>query len=280
MRSRTYVNIPVFLLAGLCVSSAQGQPSASELELIQLNDDIYVIHNEGVPGNATALITDEGVLLIDDKFEVDYDNIVRLLRSVTDQPVRYVVNTHSHGDHSGSNARFQAAGADVVATEHARARMAELNQAGLPRFTMEESARIHIGGHVVDLMYLGRGHTGGDLVVYFPEYQILAAGDLYANGLPALFDYAAGGSAREWTNTLDKILMLGFETVIPGHGPVTTKAGMREFRDNTFALRTHVQELLRQGSSREEIEAVLRNEYGWQEIHLNRGLDGLLGELR
>ena len=171
MKTNVSVATLAFLLAGLYIASAQGQPPPAELELMQVNDNLYVIHNDYVPGNSTALITDEGVLLIDDKFENNYDDIVALLRTVTDQPVRYVVNTHYHADHSGSNVKFQDAGADIVATEQARARMVEIDQPGWPRFTMEESARIHIGGVVVDLLHFGRGHTGGDLVVYFPSIR-------------------------------------------------------------------------------------------------------------
>ena len=86
-------------------SLAQDFPPV-EMEIIQLNDDMYVIHNEFVPGNVTVLVTGEGVLLVDDKFEANFEEIVELVASVTDQPVRYVVNTHYHGDHSGSNARI------------------------------------------------------------------------------------------------------------------------------------------------------------------------------
>ncbi len=280
MKIRVSTSVLAFSFLTLYIAAAHGQPPPAQLELIQLNDNLYVIHNEGVPGNATALITDEGVLLIDDKFEANFDGIVELLRSVTDQPVRYVVNTHYHGDHSGSNVRFQEAGADIVATEQARARMVEIDQPGWPRFTLDESARIHIGGVAVDLMHFGRAHTGGDLVVYFPQYQILVSGDLFVAGLPQLIDYGGGGSAREWADTLDNILLLGFETVVPGHGAVTTKAEMRRFRDRTVMLNDRVQEMLRADSSREEIEAMLRDEFNWADLHVTRGLDGILGELR
>jgi len=282
MKPNSYITGAALLVAGLCFSAANGQPPPAEISLIQLNEDMYVFNNPGAPGNATALITDEGVVLVDDKFERDYDRIVELLRTVTDQPVRYVVNTHYHGDHSGSNAKFQAAGADVIATEAAWARMAELDQPGRPVFTVEETGRIHLGGKVVDLLHFGRAHTGGDLVVYFPEYQILVAGDLFnAGDIPVqLIDYAGGGSSRAWTKTLDDIMMLGFETVVPGHGGVTTRAEMRRYRDATVTLRERIGEMIRQQSSREEIEAVLRGEFGWRDLHVARGLDGIIGELR
>jgi cyclase len=273
---------PAALLACLFAAAAQGQPPASELQLIRVEDDLYVLHNEAVPGNTTALITDEGVLLIDDKFERDYDALMELLRSVTDQPVRLVINTHHHGDHSGSNALFKAAGAEIVASERARMKMVEFNQAGLPVFTIEDEGRVHLGGKVAEMYRFGRAHTDGDIVIYFPEYRLLVAGDMFTFGdaTPQLIDYAGGGSAKDWTDTLDDVLALDFERVIPGHGVVTTKGEMRRFRDSTLELRNRVQSMVRDGSSRDEVEAMLRAEFGWQELHIGRGLDGLMGELR
>jgi len=207
---------------------------------------------------------------------------MEIVRSITDQPVRYVVNTHHHGDHTGSNAKFAAAGAEIVASERAHVKMVEAGMQGLPAFTMEDRARIHVGGKVVDMMHFGRAHTDGDIVIYLPQYRVLVAGDLftYGSATPQLIDYAGGGSARDWTETLDRILALDFDTVVPGHGDVTDKAQMRNFRDSTLALRTRVQGLIRGGSTREQLEAVLRQEFGWQDLHIGRGLDGLFGELR
>ena len=261
---------------------AQPGPQPAELELIQLNDAMYVIHNAVAPGNATALITDEGILLVDDKYGVDYDNIVAVLRTVSEQPVKYIVNTHHHGDHTGSNASFQESGALVVASEMARTHMVAADLPGQPTFTMEESARIHLGGRVVDLHFLGRAHTDGDIVVYFPDFQVLVAGDLFTYGdhLPQLIDYSTGGSAKAFSQTLDNILELGFETVVPGHGLPTTKAEMRRFRDGTVALRERARELIGEGASRDELEAVMREEFNWSDLHVARGLDGLLIELR
>ena len=268
--------------AFVCLSSVEAQPPTTELDLIRVAEDLYVIHNEAVPGNVTVLVTAEGVLLVDDKFERDYDAIVTMLRSITDEPVRYVVNTHHHPDHTGSNAGFASSGAEIVASERAREKMVEAGMGGLPAFTMDDRARIHIGGKVVDLMHFGRAHTDGDIVIYLPQYRTLIAGDMftYGSATPQLIDYAGGGSARDWTGTLDKALGLDFDTVIPGHGSVTNKAELRKFRDSTLALRTRVQDLIRNGSTRDQLEAVLRQEFGWQDLHVNRALDGLFGELR
>ena len=214
--------------------------------------------------------------------ESDFESMVRMIRTVTDQPVRYVVNTHHHADHSGSNAMFAATGAEIVSSERARVKMEEAGMQGLPAFTMEDRARIYIGGKIVYLMHMGRAHTDADIVVYLPQYRTLVAGDLFVFGsaTPQLIDYAGGGSARYWTETLDRILELDFDTVIPGHGDVTDRSEVSRFRDSTLALRTRVQDLIRSGSSREQVEAVLRQEFGWQDLHLRLGFDGLFGELR
>jgi cyclase len=106
MRSRVAVALVVALLLVVAYVRAQqfgNQPA--KLNIVKVKDDLFVIHNDFVPGNTTALVTDEGVVLVDDKFEQDAPNILSLLKTVTNQPVKYVVNTHHHGDHSGGNAR-------------------------------------------------------------------------------------------------------------------------------------------------------------------------------
>src|SRR6476660_5758968 len=117
------LSLVVLMSAGLWVAYAYAQPfgaQAAKLSTIKVKDDLYVIHNDFVPGNSTALITNDGVVLVDDKFEVDFNNIVAELKKVTDKPIKYVINTHHHGDHSGGNAKMQAMNVQVVASEQAR----------------------------------------------------------------------------------------------------------------------------------------------------------------
>src|ERR1044071_8211566 len=126
---------------------AQQQPQPSKLNTIKLKDGLYVIHNDYVPGNTTALVTNEGVVLVDDKFEVDHDNIMAELKKVTTQPVRYVINTHHHGDHSGGNAKMQAmGGVQIIAAETAWQNMVDGNQPGKPNVTFSQQAHVHLGG--------------------------------------------------------------------------------------------------------------------------------------
>ncbi len=266
----------------LCTFTTLGiaQPPPSPIELVQVQDDIYVITNPFVPGNITFMVTDDGILMVDNKFAWDYDNVMAMIGTVSNQPVKYVINTHFHGDHSGGNEQAQLDGTVVVASENARLKMIEDNMSGLPSVTVDEHAFVHLGGKVVEIFRFGRSHTDGDVVVYFPEHSLLAAGDMFTYGadVPQLIDYSGGGSARAWTRTLDEVLRLDFETVVPGHGPVTNKAAMAEFRDSTRRLSLRSQEMVRNGNSREEIADMLRNEFNWADFTLDAGLDGLLAE--
>jgi cyclase len=277
-------SLAVFLSAALLSPYALGQfgSEPAELDLIKVRDDIYVIHNAFVPGNTTAVITDEGVILVDDKFEIDLDNILRVLATVTDQPVRYVINTHHHADHSGGNAKLQARGVVAIASENARVRMVAGNLPGLPDFTIERRGQLYLGGKSAEIYWFGRAHTDGDVVVLFPDDRVLAAGDVFtlAPEAPQLIDYGGGGSAEEWTATVDGVLELDFDTVVPGHGGVVTKQAMYDFRDSTVRLRELARQLVRQNKSRAEIEAAMRSEFGWQDLHVQRGLDGLIEEMR
>jgi glyoxylase-like metal-dependent hydrolase (beta-lactamase superfamily II) len=264
------------------VAQAQFGAAPAELDLVRVTDDIYVIHNDLVPGNITVLVTDEGVLLVDTKFAIDYDNVAAMLRTITDQPIRYVVNSHFHDDHSGSNQIFQSDGAEVFAAENARLQMLDSGRSqGLPNMTIEDQASIHIGGTVVQLYYFGRAHTDGDIVALFPDQRVLAAGDMYANdpGTPEYIDYSGGGSAEDWPRTLTSALELDFDTVVPGHGTVAPKSAMAGFRDDTARLAGMVKSMIRAGRSREDIAAMLRSEFSFQDFHLS-SLDGLLVELQ
>jgi glyoxylase-like metal-dependent hydrolase (beta-lactamase superfamily II) len=116
----------------------------------------------------------------------------------------------------------------------------------------------------------------------FPADRALAAGDMFTFGadVPELVDYSGGGSAKEWTKTLDSALQLDFDAVVPGHGNVTTKQEMRKFRDATLALRTRVHEMIVQNKTRDDIAKMLQAEFHWAQLHLDRGLDGAIAEMQ
>lgn len=283
MRGRIgFAGVLVWLVSSPAMAQFGATPA--ELDLVRVADDVYVIHNAFVPGNITALVTDEGVLLVDTKFSIDYENVSAMLAGITDQPIRYVINTHFHDDHSGANQLLQGDGARVLASENARLKMLNAGRSeGLPDMTTSDTATLYIGGTSVEIYAFGRAHTDGDIVVHFPDHGILATGDIYANdpGTPEYIDYAGGGSAREWPRTLTRVLeALDFDTVVPGHGTVATRADLVAFRDETTALAEMVQSMIRAGRNRADIEAMLRSEFNFADFHVDGSLDGLLVELQ
>jgi glyoxylase-like metal-dependent hydrolase (beta-lactamase superfamily II) len=269
------------LLAGAYVHAQFGDAPA-KLNVVKIADDLFVIHNEFVPGNTTALVTTDGVILVDDKFEVDHATILAQLKTVTNQPVKYVINTHHHADHSGGNAKLQALNVQVVASRQARDNMVQAKQPGQPNMTFDGHASIHLGGKRVELYQFGRAHTNGDAVVLFPQQRTLAAGDMFTLGdsTPQLVDYPGGGSAKEWTATLDGVLKLDFDRVVPGHGNVTTKAEMRKFRESTVRLKTRIHDMVAGKKTRADIEKMVRKDFHFADLHVERSLDGLINELK
>ena len=264
-------------------AQAQFGTEPAKLDVIKVRDDIYVISNVAVPGLTTALITNDGVLLVDDKFEIDHDSILAALKTVTSQPVKYVINTHYHADHSGGNAKLQALGALAVASTEARADMVAANQPGQPNITVGDHAEIFIGGKKVEIHKVGRAHTDGDVVVLFPEQRVLAAGDIFANGpgtSAQLVDYPGGGSAKLWPQAIAQALELQFDTVIPGHGLVSTKADLTAYRARAARFAETLQQLVSQGKSRADIETVVRGQFDWEDFHVMLALDGLINEFR
>ena len=257
-------------------------PQPSKLTTIKLTDDLYVIHNDYVPGNTTCLITNEGVILVDDKFPQDADNIVAEVKKLSAQPIKYVISTHHHGDHTGGNPRLQQLGAQVISTEEARQNMIDGKQPGLPAVTFEHHASLWLGGKDVEMYHFGRAHTNGDAVVLFPAQRVLAAGDMFTYGddVPELIDYAGGGSGKEWTSTLDSALKLNFDRVVPGHGNVTTRQEMQKYRQSTLDLRNRVHEMIVQKKTRADVEKMLRSQFHFADLHIARSLDGLMVEMQ
>ena len=252
-----------------------------ELTTFKVRDNFYMIRSGG-SGNCSVLVADDGVVLIDNKFEMDHDAIMAKLREITDKPVLYVINTHLHADHSGGNATKQALGAKVIAHENARFQMAQTQDAGLPTLTLEDHMRLYHGEFVLDLYHLGRGHTDGDVVIHLPQQKMIFMGDLFATYDPYvhLIHYAAGGSLREWSRTLERALALDFDTVIPGHGGPTDRAHLETYLGITVRMQDMVREMVRARRSREDIQKMLETEFGWSGFITNFGLDGVIGEMQ
>lgn len=273
----------LFLALGWLAYTQNQAPA--KLTINKLKSDLYEIEGDG--GNVAVYVTDEGVILIDDKFDQDHQSIVDEVKGVTNQPIKYVINTHYHQDHSGGNAKFLPT-AEVISTAMARKNILEHKQTNVnpppvspARITFTTEADINLGGKEVRAIYMGRGHTNGDALIYFPALRTLHTGDLMAGTSP-LIDYPGGGSVVEWTKTLDKAMQLDFDTVIPGHGPVTNKAGLKTYRDNVEKLRNRVSGLVHEGKSQDEIAKFMNDEYKWAPGSLQQqwSLPGMIAELK
>jgi len=275
----------VFLLTSAWTVYTQNAKPPGPLRIEKIKQDLYLISGEG--GNVAAYVTGDGVVLVDDMFDRNHADILAQVKSVTNQPIKYVINTHQHDDHAGGDLKMLPI-AEVIAHQNVRANLEHIKQPyyedtlgtpiGLPRITFSEEFAVHLGGKEVRAKYFGRGHTSGDAVIYFPALKTIHTGDLFLAratrpqataparppGVNIYVDYAQGGSFFEWTKTLDGALRLDFDTVIPGHGPLSTKDDVVKFRADLETMRTRLVDLIKAGKTRTEIVNVLEADYGWR----------------
>ncbi len=280
---RVSAGILFLFVSWIAYTQNQGK-APPQLTLNKVKEDLYEIEGDG--GNVAVYVTNEGVILVDDKFEQDHDGIVAKVKGVTSQPVKYVLSTHYHADHSGGNARFLPT-AEIISTANARTNIVEHKQSNAPpgvapaRVVFTEESAVFLGGKEARARYFGRGHTNGDAIIYFPALRTIHTGDLMAGKTP-LIDYPGGGSVVEWTKTLDAAMKLDFDTVIPGHGPVTDKAGLLAYRNNVEKLRSRAAGLIREGKSQDEVGKVMGAEFGWaaNSLQMQWSLPGMMAELK
>ena len=271
------------LLAWVAYTQNQTQPA--QLTINKVKDGLFEIEGDG--GNVAVLVTSEGVILVDDKYERDHDQIMDRIKSVTQQPVKYVFSTHYHEDHSGGNAKFLPT-SEIISTRNARTNILEHKQSNgsadtkPARVVFTDETSVFLGGREVRAHYFGRGHTNGDAVIYFPELRTIHTGDLMAGTSP-LIDYPGGGSLADWGKTLSNAMAAwDFDTVIPGHGAVTNKAGLATYRDNVEKLKARASALIREGKSQDDLAKAMTAEYKWAPDSLQQqwSVPGMMKELK
>jgi len=281
------------VLSLLMVASAAAAqtpaPPAPLPTLVKVRDDVYVIQNVNHVvaeigqngGNATVLMTSEGVVLIDTKNDRMHDDLVAKVKSLTNQPIKYAVLTHNHADHSGGAAKLQAEGTTLMASVGTRENMVRGNQPGVPTVAYTGSSLIVLGGKEVQLREF-RGHTRGDTVVLIPSARVVVAGDLVAtpDTIPPIVNYGDGGSWTDLGRALDEVAKLDFDTLIGGHGPPLTKAEFLRYRDRAAAIRERVRALNRERKSQDDITQTLLKEFNWGSGPAAGNIAGMLQELR
>ncbi|MDP8991327.1 MAG: MBL fold metallo-hydrolase [Acidobacteriota bacterium] len=252
----------LFAMCGLPIF-AQANPEKQPplpIQIVKIKENVYTLEGQG--GNSTVVLTSAGVILVDCKFERNHDEVVEKVKSLSDKPIRYLFATHSHADHSGGSAKMAAMGVAVISSVNTRENMVRTNQAPGPEVLFEGEMQLNLGGTVA-LARQFRGHTNGDVVVFFPAARVVAMGDLMTTGVPGMASYADGGNWTDFGKALDEIVKLDFDFAVPGHGPVATKADVLAYRDKLAAMRARIQELVRAQKTQDEIAAILIKEFQW-----------------
>ncbi len=249
----------VVILLLLALGAIYLHQRVTQLDVTQLTPDVWAI--SGLGGNVGVLRTDQGAVVVDTMtFRTQGARILEKSDELAG-PIQAIVNTHYHLDHTHGNPAFPV-GTRVIATDRTLGYLKRLDAdywqgdaaALLPNETFHNERDLHIANKTVRLIHPGRGHTDGDLVVLFVEDRVLHTGDLFFNGRYPNIDLEAGGSVREWAATIDRLLELDFDQVIPGHGPVTDREGLRAFQSFMRELAEAGEQASREGWSLEEME--------------------------
>jgi glyoxylase-like metal-dependent hydrolase (beta-lactamase superfamily II) len=262
-----------FLATALALAAssvpAQQTPDFSKVEIktTQLADDFYTLEGQG--GTISVLTGPDGVLLVDSQFAPLTDKLVAAIRKISNKPIRFLINTHVHGDHTGGNENFAKQGALIFSRDQLRARLEHPNPApdgtpgkpapplALPVVTYDGPVTIHVNGENVRLIPIRNAHTDGDTLVNFPAHDILAVGDYYRSVGYPFVDLNNGGSLQGILDGLGATIgRAGPHTrIIPGHGPVTDRNGLIAARDLILAAREKIAALIAQGKSVDEVIA-------------------------
>jgi cyclase len=237
------------------VKHAQNSQANQKVHKVEkLADNVYCIFGNG--GNIGLVVTEKYTVLIDDQFENIVPGLLEAVKSVTNKPIKYLINTHWHGDHTGGNRALESQVVAIVAHHNVRTRLVEdqakkeaSKRGGLPEITIGEAdpgakARmdIHLGSTEMHLIHVTSGHTDGDLIVGLPQTHVMHMGDLFFNGLTPYIDLKSGGSLEGMIANAEWVLSFlpDDAKIIPGHGPVASKKDLARFRDFMKAVQAHV----------------------------------------
>jgi len=214
-----------------------------EIEATALKGSVHML--TGMGGNIGVSAGDDGILIIDDQFAPLAEKIAASLGELGSDKPKYVINTHYHGDHTGSNAFFHShKGATILAHDNVRVRLAndeKVSPDALPAITYENGIKLHFNGETIHIMHLESGHTDGDSIVWFEQPDVMHTGDLFFNGLFPYIDLKSGGSVKGYIESVKQVMAkIDDDTVlIPGHGELSNKAEYTTFLamiEETFAF--------------------------------------------
>lgn len=228
-----------------------------KIEVIPVNGNVSML--KGAGGNIGVLTGDDGIIMIDDQFAPLSEKILNKLKTLSDQPVKYLVNTHHHGDHTGGNANFQQEGALIFAQTNVRERL--LNDStvtgGFPVVTFDENIQLHLNDNDIMVVHVHNAHTDGDALIFFPQSNVLHTGDTFFNGQFPYIDLESGGSVDGDIEAAETgLTFINEQTkIIPGHGSVANYADYKQYLNMLKGIRQNVVEAIKAGKTEEEIVA-------------------------
>jgi glyoxylase-like metal-dependent hydrolase (beta-lactamase superfamily II) len=240
--------------------------SRVEIKTTALGDNCYMLQGDG--GNITVAVAKDGIIMVDGQYAPLHDKIKAAIEAISRQPIKYLVNTHYHDDHTGGNEAFAKDGVTIVSQINARNRLAAVTtngltgakipaapQAALPSDTYTNFSKIRLRGRVADLKHIPNAHTDGDTYVWFKTANVLSTGDTYTNGLYPNIDFANGGHINGMIAATDAYLKLANARtrIVPGHGPLADRAALMEYRTMLVTARERMTKLVKDGKSEDEV---------------------------
>ena len=242
---------------------AAAQNLATSVRSIEVVPGIYMLEGvDGFSSNMGLLVGDDHVLLIDDGMSPITASLMATVQELAGRPADFVVNTHAHGDHVGSNATLADNGAIIFAHDKLRERLAEKPEdaggpAGLPVVTFADAVTFHVSGHNTIVFHVASAHTDGDAVIHFPDANVIDAGDLFFNDMFPFIDIDSGGSVAGYKAGQQQIIDLSDDdtAIIPGHGSLASKADLQVALDMLVDAEARVKKLVDAGMSLEEVLA-------------------------
>jgi cyclase len=242
--------------------------SKVEIKTTDLGDNCYMLEGQG--GNITVAVAKEGIIMVDGQFAPLHDKIKAAVAVISNLPIKYLVNTHYHGDHTGGNELFAKDGATIVAQINVKNRLAAgttngltgaktppAPQDALPSDTYTNFSKIRLRGRVADLKHIENAHTDGDTYVWFKTANLLSTGDTFTNGRYPNIDFANGGNIRGMIAATDVYLKLtnAKTRIVPGHGPLADKAALVEYHKMLITARDRMAKLVKEGKSEADVVA-------------------------